>query len=168
MVFDKISSSPVVRFSSTSEACDVAIWLKNLENYGMMKAFNSSSQSSSAQLEKITCRHAGRYLFFHLDANTGDATGTSVISTGTDVVMKKLQEKFSGMEILVPSGSACTGSKPSAINWIHGRGKSVVAEAVIPAKIVQSVLKTSTTALVELSIAKNLIGSAMAGSVGGF
>jgi len=50
---------------------------------------------------------------------------------------------------------------------IEGRGKSVCCEAVIPASIVQSVLKTTVPALVELNISKNLIGSAMAGSIGG-
>ena len=51
---------------------------------------------------------------------------------------------------------------------IEGRGKSVVCEAVIPANIVKSVLKTNVGALVELNTSKNLMGSAMAGSIGGF
>lgn len=62
----------------------------------------------------------------------------------------------------------CTDKKPAAINWLQGRGKSVVAEAVVPAHIVENVLKTSTAALVEVNVAKNLVGSAMAGSIGGF
>ncbi|KAG0041015.1 3-hydroxy-3-methylglutaryl-coenzyme A (HMG-CoA) reductase isozyme, partial [Gryganskiella cystojenkinii] len=41
--------------------------------------------------------------------------------------------------------------KPAAISWIEGRGKSVVAEAVIPGKVVEAVLKTTTNALVELN-----------------
>ncbi len=52
------------------------------------------------------------------------------------------------------------------MNWVEGRGKSVVAEAIIPAHVVKSVLKTSTSALVDLNISKNLIGSAVAGSIG--
>jgi hydroxymethylglutaryl-CoA reductase (NADPH) len=52
------------------------------------------------------------------------------------------------------------------VNWVEGRGKSVVAEAIIPAHVVKSVLKTSTSALVDLNISKNLIGSAVAGSIG--
>ncbi len=51
---------------------------------------------------------------------------------------------------------------------IEGRGKSVVTEAVIPAMIVKSVLKTSVNALVDLNVSKNLMGSAMAGSIGGY
>lgn len=42
----------------------------------------------------------------------------------------------------------------------------MVAEAIVPAFIVKTVLKTSTSALVDLNISKNLIGSSMAGSIG--
>merc|ERR1712064_75013 len=45
---------------------------------------------------------------------------------------------------------------------------SVVAEAILPAHVIKSVLKTSTSALVDLNISKNLVGSSMAGSIGGF
>jgi hydroxymethylglutaryl-CoA reductase (NADPH) len=44
----------------------------------------------------------------------------------------------------------------------------VIAEAIIPADIVRSVLKTDVDSMVELNQAKNLVGSAMAGSIGGF
>ncbi|KAG5457434.1 MAG: YML075Cp-like protein [Olpidium bornovanus] len=74
---------------------------------------------------------------------------------------------------LSASGTHCsrfgsTDKKPAAINWIEGRGKSVVAECVVPGAVVRSVLKTSVETLVQLNISKNLVGSAMAGSVGGF
>lgn len=50
---------------------------------------------------------------------------------------------------------------------IEGRGKSVVCEAVVPGKVVTDVLKTSVAALVETNIIKNLVGSSLAGSIGG-
>jgi hydroxymethylglutaryl-CoA reductase (NADPH) len=43
------------------------------------------------------------------------------------------------MQILAVSGNYCTDKKPAAINWIEGRGKTVVCEAVIPAKVVREV-----------------------------
>jgi hydroxymethylglutaryl-CoA reductase (NADPH) len=52
------------------------------------------------------------------------------------------------------------------MNWIEGRGKSVVCEAIIKGDVVESVLKTTVRAMVELNTQKNLIGSAMAGSIG--
>jgi len=44
----------------------------------------------------------------------------------------------------------------------------VVCEAVVPADVVSSILKTTVQALVDVNISKNLIGSAVAGSIGGF
>jgi len=88
---------------------------------------------------------------------------------GAEKVLNELSEKhFTDMEILSLSGNFCTDKKPSAVNWLEGRGKSVVCEAVIPASVVKTILKTTVTALVDLNINKNLIGSAMAGSIGGF
>jgi hydroxymethylglutaryl-CoA reductase (NADPH) len=79
-----------------------------------------------------------------------------------------MSEGFEDMNIVSVSGNYCTDKKAAAINWIDGRGKSVVAEAIIPAEVVKSVLKTDVDSMVELNVNKNLIGSAMAGSVGGF
>lgn len=54
------------------------------------------------------------------------------------------------MAIISVSGNFCTDKKSAAINWIDGRGKSVVAEAIIPGDVVRSVLKSDVDALVEL------------------
>jgi hydroxymethylglutaryl-CoA reductase (NADPH) len=44
----------------------------------------------------------------------------------------------------------------------------VVSEAVVPGHVIKTVLKTSVEALCNLNVKKNLVGSAMAGSIGGF
>lgn len=44
----------------------------------------------------------------------------------------------------------------------------MVCEAVVPACVVASILKTTAHAIVDVNISKNLIGSAIAGSIGGF
>uniref|UniRef100_A0A3Q3J8X2 3-hydroxy-3-methylglutaryl-coenzyme A reductase n=1 Tax=Monopterus albus TaxID=43700 RepID=A0A3Q3J8X2_MONAL len=87
---------------------------------------------------------------------------------GTEQALSRLQQDFPELQVVAVSGNYCTDKKPAAINWIKGRGKSAVCEATIPAKVVREVLKTTTEALVEVNISKNLVGSAMAGSIGGF
>lgn len=44
----------------------------------------------------------------------------------------------------------------------------MVCEAIVPAKIVSTVLKTTVHALVDVNYCKNMVGSAVAGSIGGF
>ena len=55
------------------------------------------------------------------------------------------------MEVLSLSGNVCTDKKPAAINWLDGRGKRVVAEAVVPRATVEGLLKTTTQKLVQLN-----------------
>ena len=94
----------------------------------------------------------------------------NMISKGVECALNVMMQEsgFDDMCIISVSGNYCTDKKPAAINWIDGRGKSVVAEAIIPGDVIKSVLKSEVNALVELNTSKNLIGSAMAGSIGGF
>jgi hydroxymethylglutaryl-CoA reductase (NADPH) len=94
--------------------------------------------------------------------------GMNMISKGTEKALAHLSAVFPTMQLISVSGNYCTDKKPAAINWIEGRGKSVVSECVISGKIVESVLKTTVERLVRVNTSKNLIGSAMAGSIGGF
>jgi len=110
---------------------------------------------------------AGAYAFPRFKSETGDAMGMNMVSKGVEKALTILLEEFPDIKILSLSGNVCTDKKPSAVNWVEGRGKSVVAEAVLPASVVESVLKTTIPDLVELFVAKNLIGSALVGSVGG-
>lgn len=52
-------------------------------------------------------------------------------------------QAFPEMEMVAISGNMCTDKKSAAINWIEGRGKSVVCEARIPGKYVEATLKTT-------------------------
>jgi hydroxymethylglutaryl-CoA reductase (NADPH) len=52
------------------------------------------------------------------------------------------------------------------VNAINGRGKVVIAEATVPGSLVESKLHTTAAAIAETNTRKNLIGSAMAGSMG--
>ena len=63
------------------------------------------------------------------------------------------------------SGNVCVDKKPAAINMIEGRGKSIVADILITEEIVNKKIKTTAEAIEEVNIAKNLIGSAAAGSM---
>ena len=94
--------------------------------------------------------------------------GMNMISKGCERALALISEKFPEIEVMSLSGNMCTDKKPSAINWIEGRGKTVVAEATIKKEVVQSVLKTTVDDLIDINLNKNLIGSIMAGSIGGY
>ncbi|KAJ3639685.1 hypothetical protein Zmor_003029 [Zophobas morio] len=167
VVGDGMTRGPVVRFPSITKASEAMHWMKCPQNFETMKQqFDSSSRF--ARLSKLLIRIAGRHLFVRFEAQTGDAMGMNMVSKGTEMSLKYVQKQFPEMEILSLSGNFCTDKKPAAVNWIEGRGKSVVCEAIIPSDIVKKVLKTSTPAIVDVNNSKNMIGSAVAGSIGGF
>lgn len=166
---DGMTRGPCVRFPTLTRSGACKIWLDSEEGQAKVKkAFDSTSRF--ARLQHIQTALAGDLLFIRFRTTTGDAMGMNMISKGVEFVLKQMREEFGweDMEIVSVSGNYCTDKKPAAINWIEGRGKSVVAEATIPAETVKKVLKSDVKALIELNVSKNLVGSAMAGSVGGF
>ncbi|TQS35448.1 hypothetical protein Golomagni_04131 [Golovinomyces magnicellulatus] len=166
---DGMTRGPCVAFETLERAGAAKMWLDSeTGRKTMTKAFNSTSRF--ARLQSIKTALAGTYLYPRFKTTTGDAMGMNMISKGVEYALNVMATEagFEDMQIISVSGNFCTDKKPAAINWIDGRGKSVVAEAIIPRDIVRSVLKTTVDAMVELNISKNLVGSAMAGSIGGF
>ncbi|XP_043967581.1 3-hydroxy-3-methylglutaryl-coenzyme A reductase-like [Gambusia affinis] len=164
---DGMTRGPVVRLPSACKAAEVKAWLESPEGFhDITEAFDNSSRF--ARLQKLLVGLAGRNLYIRFQCRTGDAMGMNMISKGTEKALSRLQQHFPELQVVAVSGNFCTDKKPAAINWIEGRGKSAVCEATISAKVVQEVLKTTTEALIEVNISKNLVGSAMAGSIGGF
>ncbi|XP_076369785.1 3-hydroxy-3-methylglutaryl-coenzyme A reductase-like isoform X3 [Tachypleus tridentatus] len=167
VVSNGMTRAPVVRLRTACQAAAVMKWLQKKENFENLKtAFDSTSRF--ARLKKLQVKIAGRYLFIRFIAVTGDAMGMNMLSKGTERALKTLQETFSDLEILSLSGNFCSDKKSSAVNWILSRGKSVVCEAEVSKQVVEEVLKTTVQALIDVNISKNLVGSALAGSIGGF
>ncbi|KFY04690.1 hypothetical protein O988_00598 [Pseudogymnoascus sp. VKM F-3808] len=166
---DGMTRGPCIGFETLERAGAAKNWLDSEAGQKTMKkAFDSTSRF--ARLQTMKTAIAGTYLYIRFKTSTGDAMGMNMISKGVEhaLTVMSTESGFDDMQIISVSGNYCTDKKPAAINWIDGRGKGVVAEAIIPADVVRKVLKSEVDALVELNISKNLIGSAMAGSIGGF
>jgi hydroxymethylglutaryl-CoA reductase (NADPH) len=166
---DGMTRGPCIGFDSLVRAGAAKNWLDSEDGQRVMKdAFNSTSRF--ARLVSLKSAIAGTNLYVRFRATTGDAMGMNMISKGVEHALTVMATEcgFDDMKVVTVSGNYCTDKKAAAINWIDGRGKGVVAEATIPGKIVNSVLKCEVEDLVQMNIAKNLIGSAMAGAMGGF
>ncbi|KAL6211071.1 hypothetical protein ACLB2K_016299 [Fragaria x ananassa] len=164
---DGMTRAPVVRFNSAKRAAELKFFMEDPENYETISmVFNKSSRFG--RLQTVKCAVAGKNLYMRFTCSTGDAMGMNMVSKGVQNVLDFLQNDFPDMDVIGISGNYCSDKKPAAVNWIEGRGKSVVCEAVIKGDIVTKVLKTNVAALVELNMLKNLTGSAIAGALGGF
>lgn len=166
---DGMTRGPCIGFDSLARAGAAKNWLDSEEGQKTMAdAFNSTSRF--ARLRALKSAIAGCNVYVRFRATTGDAMGMNMISKGVEHALTVMATEcgFDDMRVVTVSGNYCTDKKPAAINWIDGRGKGVVAEAIIPGAVVKSVLKCDVDDLVQMNIQKNLIGSAMAGSIGGF
>jgi len=164
---DGMTRAPVVRFETAKRAAELKFYLENPLNHETLSVvFNKSSRFG--RLQGIQCAIAGKNLYIRFTCSTGDAMGMNMVSKGVQNVLDYLGNDFPDMDVIGISGNFCSDKKPAAVNWIEGRGKSVVCEAIIKEEIVTKVLKTNVAALVELNMLKNLTGSAIAGALGGF
>nr|AET72043.1 3-hydroxy-3-methylglutaryl coenzyme A reductase 2 [Litchi chinensis] len=164
---DGMTRAPVVKFGTAKRAAELKFFLENPANFETLSVvFNKSSRFG--RLQNIKCAIAGKNLYIGFCCSSGDAMGMNMVSKGVQNVMDFLQGEFPDMDVIGISGNFCSDKKSAAVNWIEGRGKSVVCEAIIKGDVVRKVLKTSVEALVELNMLKNLTGSVMAGALGGF
>ncbi|KAJ2776615.1 3-hydroxy-3-methylglutaryl-coenzyme A (HMG-CoA) reductase isozyme [Coemansia interrupta] len=164
---DAMTRGPCLQMPDAVQAGELKLWLDSAPGLDAVRtAFHATSRF--ARLRGLKVALAGRLVFVRFSTFTGDAMGMNMISKGCEAALRLIQQRFAECEVISVSGNYCTDKKPAAINWVDGRGKSVVAEAVIPGAVVARVLKTSVAALCKLNVSKNLVGSAMAGALGGF
>ncbi len=159
---DAMTRAPVFRVRGVEHAAEVMDWV-NAHPGDIEMAV--ASTTSHGQLMQVEFFPNGRSLHMRLSFNTGDAMGMNMCTIASEAVCRVISEN-TGAELVSVSGNMCTDKKPAAINSINGRGKTVVAEVTIPKDVVESKLHTSVAAFVETNTRKNLVGSAMAGSLG--
>jgi hydroxymethylglutaryl-CoA reductase (NADPH) len=124
-----------------------------------------AATSRFARLKSLNTRIIGRLLYIRLDIHSGDASGHNMVTQSAEHLQNWVLTQWPELSYVTISGNYCTDKKVSAVNSIEGRGKSVIAECTLPAKLVARYLKTTPQRFVDLHIRKNLIGSILAGSL---
>ncbi|KAL0244958.1 hypothetical protein GEMRC1_009038 [Eukaryota sp. GEM-RC1] len=161
-----MTRAPLLKFPSLSDINRFLAWLTP-SGFSVLSLATASS-SRYAKLIDLKPFVAGRFVFLRIKISTGDAMGMNMVSKASKAIVDVILRHHPSAQCLSLSGNVCTDKKHSSINWVLGRGKSVIAEAVLSADTVNRILKTTPKKMVDLNIAKNLVGSAVAGSVGGF
>ncbi len=107
----------------------------------------------------------GRLFYLRIELHTADAAGHNMVTMAADRVMEWVLGEYPDLSYVSISANYCCDKKVSAVNGILGRGRYVVAEAVIPDAVCESLLKTTPARVADLNVKKNLIGSILAGGV---
>lgn len=162
VIHDQMTRAPVIKTKSAAEALEVKHWFE--VNFTELKEIAESTTSHGKLIKIDPIFVAGSYVYPRFVYSTGDSMGMNMVTIATEKILNKMAEETDAVHIAL-SGNVCVDKKPAAINMIEGRGKSLVADIVIPEEIVEKKLKTTADGIVEVNVAKNLIGSATAGSM---
>lgn len=163
VIDDKMTRAPVIKAKSGVQAIEIKKWFE--DNFQNLKKIAESTTKHGKLLKIDPILVVGNYIYPRFVYSTGDSMGMNMVTIATEKVLELLLNETDA-QLIALSGNACVDKKPSSINLVEGRGKTVIADIIIPEEIVKNKLKTTAEAIVEVNTAKNLIGSAISGSMG--
>ncbi|MDF2955839.1 MAG: Hydroxymethylglutaryl-CoA reductase [Candidatus Alkanophagales archaeon MCA70_species_2] len=159
---DGMARGPVVKARSAEHAVHAARYVE--ANFERLKEIADATDPHITLLQ-IEPYVVGRNLFLRFVYSTGDAMGMNMATFATDEVLKFLERELD-LEHVALSGNLCIDKKPSALNFIRGRGKTVISEVVLKREVVEDVLKTTPESMAEVCYRKCFVGSAQAAAYG--
>ncbi len=164
VVFDGMTRAPAIWTPSIIEAVRFAEWVQ--EHFEEVKRA-AEATTRHGKLVDIQFFFAGNIVWPRFVYSTGDAMGMNMATIATDAAIKWIMENYPGEARLIAlSGNMCVDKKPSCLNMLFGRGKTVIAEAIVKRDVVLRVLGVDPERIDYVNKAKNLLGSARAGSLG--
>ncbi|MFQ6051292.1 MAG: hydroxymethylglutaryl-CoA reductase (NADPH) [Candidatus Hydrothermarchaeota archaeon] len=159
---DKMTRAPVFQAKNIHEAIKFKEWI--YRNFEKLKE-EAESTTRHGELKDVRAWLVGRTVFLRFSFDTKDAMGMNMVTIATDKCVDFVEKNFP-IKCISLSGNLCVDKKPSALNLILGRGKTIIAETFIPEETIKDGLNTSSNLLVEVNYRKNLIGSSLASSYG--
>ena len=159
-----MTRSPIIECGSVEQVKELKEWIN--KNFINLKDI-FEMESDHTKLKEITFLQEGRHLHVRFRATTGEAMGMNMVGKGTNFVLRYIKKQFDDVNIISLSGNTCTDKKSNAINWITGRGKHVVMEAEIPKEQLSKILRVRIDEMVDINLNKNMVGSSLAGTMGG-
>lgn len=157
-----ITRGSVFLSKGAKHGLEVKKWLA--ENFGKLNKI-AESTSSHIKLLKIDPVVLGRKFFIRFYYDTTDSMGMNMVTIATEQIDRFIS-KESGLNLVAVAGNFDIDKKPAWLNFINGRGRKINAEVVLKKDVLENVLKTSAQKIYDVVINKNLIGSAMSGSIG--
>ncbi|HLI46063.1 MAG TPA: hydroxymethylglutaryl-CoA reductase, partial [Geobacterales bacterium] len=163
VIDDKMTRAPLFKVSGMKRGLEIIGWIK--EHYEDLKE-KFQEGSRHLQLKSIKPWLIGTNLWLRIEAETGDAMGMNMVTIASERMARYIIEHNSDLSLVALSGNLCTDKKPGSINWLLGRGKSVIAEAFIERKILENRLKVTPREIVDVNNRKNILASAFAHAYG--
>ncbi len=136
---DAMQRAPVFIFDDARDAREFGEWIT--ANFAAIKE-HAETSTRFGKLIDIEQYAASRFLFLRFNFTTGDAAGMNMVSKATKVACDWIREVHPKVRHYYLESNFATDKKASQINLLHTRGKHVTAEAVIPAKLMQQIMRS--------------------------
>ncbi|KAI0983406.1 hypothetical protein GJ496_005067 [Pomphorhynchus laevis] len=174
VVSDQMTRGPVFGTDSLSTSVMLREFIESPQGIAKIRiAFEVTSKYAKLCSVNVSIGPS-THVFVRFSASTGDAMGMNMVSKATEAAIHciltemniVLQKSPSSFVCLISlSGNFCIDKKASSSNWLNGRGKSVVAEAIVSEDLIRKHFKMKNPDdLIKLNISKNFVGSAVSAS----
>ncbi len=158
-----MTRAPVFSFMNGAEAFAFANYLDQKDTLAEIKKITEVT-SNHLKFQKLQSFVRGRKVYVRFSFLTDEAMGMNMVTIALQKLWEEFLSKYEGIQMLALSSNVCTDKKTSYINQLFGRGYSVQAEVFLSEDILRETLKTTSKDLMKTHLAKNLIGSNLAGS----
>ncbi len=155
VIEDAMQRAPAFAFASARQARAFSAWL--VANFDEIKAA-AETTTRVGRLRDIERYSASRILFTRFDYTTGDAAGQNLTSRATAAACVWIADHYPDLVEYHLESNFATDKKSSRVNILRTRGKRVVAEATIPAGLIERHLRTTSTAMFRARQVANLGG----------
>ena len=152
---DAMQRAPAFVFEDAREARAFGEWLT--EHFAEIKQA-AESTTRTGRLRRIEQYSASRILFTRFDYTTGDAAGQNLTSKATAAACTWITSNYEGITDFYLESNFATDKKSSQVNILRTRGKRVVAEATIPAALIEEHMHTSADKMFRARQVSNLGG----------
>jgi len=153
---DAMQRAPVFMFKDAREARHFGRWIE--QQFDAIKAA-AETTTRTGKLRDIEQYSASRFRYLRFNYTTGDAAGQNMVGKATLAACDWIRANYPGkiLHYLLEANFA-TDKKASRINVLRTRGKRVIAEATLPARLVREIMNTDVETLFRARLVSHLGG----------
>lgn len=144
VVDDAMQRAPVFHFENARKARAFGEWVS--EHFAEIKR-QAETTTSVGKLRDLEQYAVSRFRYLRFNYTTGDAAGQNMVGRATEAACRWIAANYDGIESWLLSGNMDTDKKFSRLNTLHTRGKRVIAECVLPDRLLRERLRVSAANL---------------------
>jgi hydroxymethylglutaryl-CoA reductase (NADPH) len=161
VIVDENCIAPTFCFKGVVDACEFA---RALPDWFVEVRRVAEATTRHGRLLRLEPRVTGRDVSVRFGYHTADAHGMNMIMKATDAACRWLAGRAPAAHYYIMTG-ACSEKRSGGAAMAGGKGKTVVAEAVVPALLLRTYLRVSPAEMIDMWH-RTLIGQVAANVVG--